>query len=132
MATTLTIRDETAAGKSVGETVLEFLTERISVRELIRSRVYQEVADYNRKQPDAFRGLVQPTEAETSLNGCYRMKTKREIDWKSQYEKACTAFERNGFFVLVDNRQAETLDEEFTIESGTRVSFVKLTPLVGG
>lgn len=64
MAATLTIRDETATGKNVGETVVEFLTERITVRELIRSRVYQEVQDYNRRQPETFRGLVQPTNAQ--------------------------------------------------------------------
>src|SRR5688500_10399333 len=64
MAATLTIRDETATGKNVGETVVEFLTERITVRELIRSRVYQEVQDYNLRQGDTFRGLVQPAGAQ--------------------------------------------------------------------
>jgi hypothetical protein len=132
-ATTLTIKDETATGKSVGETVLEFLTERITVRELIRSRVYQEVQDYNRKQPDVFRGLVQPSDAEQQLNGGYKLKKRRDIDWKKQFDKACDAFERNGFFILIDDKQAESLDQEFTIEPmKTTVSFVKLVPLVGG
>ena len=132
-ATTLTIKDETATGKSVGETVLEFLTERITVRELIRGRVYQEVQDYNRKQPEVFRGLVQPTDAEQQLNGGYKLKKRRDIDWKKQFEKACDAFERNGFFILIDDKQAETLDQSFTIEPmKTTVTFVKLVPLVGG
>jgi len=34
--------------------------------------------------------------------------------------------------VLIDNRQAEELDEEFVVGPTTAVSFVKLTPLVGG
>ena len=132
MATaTLTIRDETASGKNVGETVLEFLTERITVRELVRSRVYQEVQDYNLKRPEIFRGLVQPTDAEQALNG-FKLRKAREIDWKKQFEKACDAFERNGFFVLIDDKQAESLDQEFTIHSPTTVTFVKLVPLVGG
>jgi len=130
-AATLTIRDETATGQSVGETVLEFLTENITVRELIRSRVYQEVQDYNLKQPEHFRGLVQPTDAEQTLNG-YRLKERRTIDWKKQYEKACEAFEKNGFFILVGDRQAETLEEPILISPTTNVAFVKLTPLVGG
>ena len=46
---TLTIRDEAAAGRTTGETAVEFLTERVTVRELIRSRVHQEVADHNRR-----------------------------------------------------------------------------------
>lgn len=132
MAATLTIRDETATGKSVGETVIEFLTERITVRELIRGRVYQEVQDYNLKRPNAFRGLVQPTDAEQTLNGSYKLKKRRELDWKGQFDRACDAFERNGFFVLIDDRQAESLDDEFTIAPQTTVSFVKLVPLVGG
>ena len=47
MSATLTIRDETAAGEPVHEFPLEFPSERITVRELIRERVYQEVTDYN-------------------------------------------------------------------------------------
>src|SRR4051812_32974984 len=113
-AATLTIRDETATGQSVGETVIEFLTEDITVRELIRSRVYQEVQDYNRDKPETFRGLVQPTDAEQTLNG-FRMKTRRQIDWKTQFDKACDAFERNGFFILVGDRQAESLDEPIAL-----------------
>ena len=60
---------------------LEFPTERITVRELIRERVYQEVQDFNRKQGErVFRGLVQPTDAERVLNGRrteYRLKRHR-------------------------------------------------------
>src|SRR5436190_9045670 len=105
MPATLTIRDETTAGRSTGETVLEFLTERITVRELIRSRVYQEVQDFNRRKPEIFRGLVQPADAEQTLNG-YKMRKHREIEWNQQFEKACEAFEENGFLILVNDRQA--------------------------
>jgi hypothetical protein len=79
--------------------------------------------------------LVQPTDAERILNNNrpeYRMKKHRSIDWKEQLEKAMEAFEHNGFFILIDNRQAEHLDQEFTVNSSTDVSFVKLTMLVGG
>jgi hypothetical protein len=131
MPSTLTILDQTTTGQTTGETVLEFLTESITLRELIRSRVYQEVQDYNRKQPEYFRGLVEPTDGERTLNGT-RLRKGREVDWKQQFERACDAFDCNGFFVLVDDRQAESLDERITLRAGTRVNFVKLTPLVGG
>ena len=131
MPTTITVRDETASGQPTGETVIEFLTESITVRELIRGRVYQEVQDYNRRQPEIFRGLVQPTDAEKALNG-YKLKDRRQIDWKKQFEKACDAFERNGFFILVGDKQAEELDEQITLTPTQPVSFVKLMPLVGG
>ncbi len=128
---TITVRDETLTGQSIAEHPLELLTEHVTVRELIRSRVYQEVQDYNRRQPETFRGLVQPTDAEQTLNG-FRVRNHREIDWKEQFEKACDAFERNGFFVLIDDRQPDSLDEALTLGPDTRVSFVKLVPLVGG
>jgi hypothetical protein len=136
MSVTLTVRDETTSGKVYHELPLEFPTERITVRELIRERVYQEVQDFNRKHGEqVFRGLVQPTDAERVLNGKpteYRLKAHRSIEWKPQFEKAIEAFDHNAYFVLIDDRQAESLDQEFVIGHGTLVSFVKLTMLVGG
>jgi len=132
---TVTMRDETAGGRATGQTVVEFLTERVTVRELIRGRVYQEVADYNRRRhggaDGSFRGLVEPTDAERTLNGL-RPQPGRDVDWHAQFDKACEAFDRNGFFVLVDEKQVESLEDEITLRPGTAVSFVKLTPLVGG
>ena len=106
MSATLTIHDKTANGRSVGQTIVEFLTEKITVRELIRSRVYQEVDDFNRRKPEAFKGLVQPDDTEETLNG-YRLRKPRQIDWNVQFENACKAFDRNGFFILIDDHQAE-------------------------
>jgi hypothetical protein len=131
MPTTLTIHDETTSGQKTNTFTLDCLTERMTVRELIRARIYQEVQDYNQKEPEYFRGLVEPTAAERVLNG-YKLKARRKIDWEEQYGRALEAFERNGFFVLVGNRQAETLDEEFEVKVDNEVSFVKLVPLVGG
>lgn len=132
MPATLTVRDESTTGEKIGEITLEFLTERITVRELIRSRVYQEVQDHNlRAQQQVFRGLVQPSETERELNG-YRLRKPRQIDFKEQYEVAVEAFHRNGFLVLVEDRQATNLDEEIVITPQTDVAFLKLVPLVGG
>jgi len=136
MSITLTVRDETAAGEIQHETPLVFPAERITVRELIRERVYQEVQDFNQRQGGkVFRGLVQPTQTERVLNGNrheFHLPKARQIDWKEQYEKALDAFERNGFFILIDNTQATSLDQELEVTPGTAVSFVRLTMLVGG
>jgi hypothetical protein len=131
MPTTLTIRDETTAGQKLHEWSLEFLTEHITVRELIRCRVQEEVQDYNRRQPDVFRGLVQPTDAERTLNG-FKLRRGRQIDWKQQFEKALEAFEQSRVLILVGERQAESLDEDIEIKPGTEVTFLRLVPLVGG
>ncbi|MEX0717867.1 MAG: hypothetical protein WD066_14835 [Planctomycetaceae bacterium] len=118
MSATLTIRDENLAGQSLREWELEVLTERLTVRELLHSRVYQEVQDYNRGLGDVFQGLVQPEEAEKALNG-WKLKQPRQLDWKKQHERAVEAFEQNRILILVNDRQAASLDEEFEIEPQT-------------
>lgn len=133
MPSSLTVYDESTTGGRSEPIVLEFLTENITVRELIRQRVYQEVQDYNlsKAKDPVFRGLVQPTDAEQTLNG-YKLKKVRQIDWNRQFDKAITAFEAGRVLVIVNDRQAESLDERVVIDPGTDVSFLKLVPLVGG
>ena len=127
----MTIYDESAAGETLLELTLNVSDERITVRDLIRQRVYHEVDEYNRCQPDTFRGLVQPTDSERILNG-YRLKQPRTIDADTQCAKAIGAFAGNQIILLVDDRQVESLDEEIVLGPDTRVSFLRLTPLVGG
>ena len=131
VATTVIVFDETSIGARNGALTLEFLTERVSARELIRSRVYQEVTEYNARQTGFFNGLVQPSDAERTLNG-FRLQPRRRIDWQQQYAKAIPAFEGNGFLLLVGDRQLLELDEEIELRAGTEVSFLRLVPLVGG
>ncbi len=132
MTTTVLIRDEAATGQTVNEFSLEFLTETIDVRELIRSRVYQEVKDHNAKQNQSvFKGLIQPTDTERTMHG-YRLKKPRQIDWKQQFEMAIEAFEKNQILILINNRQADSLNQQLEIGLETVVSFIRLTPLVGG
>lgn len=134
MAATLTIRDETPAGAVSDAWSLEFLSETITVRDLIRERVYQEVQDYNLKRNSTvpYRGLVQPEGREKALNTPKPAAAFRPIDWKKQFEKAVEAFETNRILILIDDRQAESLDQTFTIGPETAVTFLRLTLLVGG
>jgi len=134
MSTTLKIRDESTVGLGADEDrdfTLDVMEGRITVRELIRTRVANEVRDYNLRQPEYFRGLVQPTDAERSLNG-FRMRKRRRIDPEKQFELAIKAFYANGFIVLVNDRQVGELEEEIEIRPDTTVTFLKLVPLVGG
>jgi hypothetical protein len=130
MTKTLTINDETAIGKLLNQIILEVERDAITVEELITKRVEKEVEDYNKSLPEYFKGLVQPSETERVLNGV-QIKRK-EIDAEKQVYVALQAFQENGFFILVDNRQVESLNELILIEPSTTVSFVKLTALVGG
>jgi len=133
---TLTINDETIAGATIPALELEFPDGTITLRELISSRVEEEVRRHNAKNNNdtatvVFNGLVQPNDSERLMNG-YRMRKRRLIDADVQVEKAFEAFERNGFFVLIDDRQVDDLDAAIEIGLKTQVSFVKLLPLVGG
>ena len=135
MSTTLKIRDETTfsfRSEDDEEFTLDVRAERITVRELIRARVYGEVRDFNLSQPEYFRGLVQPSDAERTLNG-FKVRQGRRIDPEKQFEKAIESFYRNGFLVLVDDRQVDELEEEIEVRpETTTVTFLKLVPLVGG
>ncbi|MGV3724238.1 MAG: hypothetical protein ACO1SX_25365, partial [Actinomycetota bacterium] len=122
MAATLTIYDETTAGARSEGLRLDFLTARITVRELIRKRVYEEVQEYNLHEPEYFRGLVQPTDAERVLNG-YQLRQRRKINWEEQFQRALEAYEHHRFLILVDDRQTESLDEEIEIRVPTSVTF---------
>ena len=51
---------------------------------------------------------------------------------KKQASVAKDAFKKNGFFILIDNTQAESLEQVFALHKDSEISFVKLTPLVGG
>jgi len=100
-------------------------------RELIRTRVREEVERHNQTMPEVFCGLVQPEESERILNG-FRMRDKRRLDWEVQFQRACASFDRNGFLLIVDGRQVMGLDEPLELQEESEVQFVKLVPLIGG
>jgi hypothetical protein len=126
------VRDETLSGQSLHELSLEFLSECITVRDLLRERVHHEVREFNRQQDRlVFNGLVQPEGTERTLIGS-TLKAHRPLDWEAQFALAVEGFATNAYFVIIDDRQAETLDETFVVGPQTTVSFVKLIPLVGG
>lgn len=130
-AATVFIQDETTLGETIHRFPLRLVSEKITVRELIKRRIQSEVEEYNRTLPEVFNGFIQPTEAERLLNG-FKVKEKRKIDWQDQFEKAVQAFEHNGFVLIVNDRQMESLDQGMVLTDNSVVTFLKLVPLVGG
>ena len=131
MSVALRIRDETTSGEITMEFELKVLSERITLRDLIKQRVYQEVDNYNSNAPDMFRGLVQPSHSEKVLNG-FKLRKEQKVDRDRQFENALAAFGTSALVVIVNDRQLESLDESIIITPKTVVSFLKLVPLVGG
>ncbi|BCY08782.1 hypothetical protein [Actinoplanes sp. L3-i22] len=99
----IAISDETTTGPKTPAWAMEILEERVRLDELIRRRIFQEVA-----------------ESGTGADPQERTRT------------TLAAFGRNAFVVLVDDRQVTELDEEVHLRAGSRVTFLKLVPLVGG
>lgn len=128
---TLSIKDESFAGKVLNELLVRFKSEKITLRELIEARVRSEVENYNAKPPAYYNGLVEPTDSEKTINGM-KLHSRKQIDAEKQVYVALDAFQKNGFFVLVENKQCTSLDQKIELHGDTSISFIKLTPLVGG
>jgi hypothetical protein len=127
----VTILDEAASGERFATHRLEISTANLTLRELIQRRIREEVEEFNRSEADVFRGLIQPTDTERVLNG-YRLQARRQLNWENQYAKALEAFEKNGFFVIIDGQQIAKLDEIIPLRETSEVHFLKLVPLIGG
>lgn len=74
---------------------------------------------------------MRPAGAELTRDG-YTLREPRHVDAEVQCLLALKAFGRNGFVVLVGDRQVEDLDAELDLPAGTEVTFLKLVALVGG
>lgn len=125
----LIIKDEAISGKVLHEISIKFENEYITVKELIAKRIEKEVERYqNDLSSYTTKGLVLPTDLEKRL---YK-KSSRSIDVEKQIYVALEAFKNNGFFILIDDEQVDQLEQKFLVDKSTHVSFIKLTPLVGG
>ena len=136
---TLIIKDEAVSGKVLHEISLQFENEYITVEELIAKRIEMEVERYeNDIIKYQKKGLVWPTDIERRLNNksfdskSLNNKKLKRIDVEKQIYVALDAFKKNGFFILIDDEQVDELSQKFLVDESTTVSFVKLTPLVGG
>jgi hypothetical protein len=130
MPLAVSILDETTTGERRSAGVLQCDTATLTLREIIRLRVKQEVERFNATEQEIFQGLIQPDETERILNGVPEGRTV--LDWEQQYAKAILAFKGNAFLLFVDDRQAADLDETIHLTAQTRITFLKLVPLQGG
>ncbi len=123
--------DEQLNGTITNQFEIEIENKTITAQKLIETRVIQEVKNYNNKLPEYYNGLVEPSEGEKTLNGI-KLKKKKIVDSEKQVYVALDAFQKNTFFILVDDKQIEDLHQEIILTERSKISFVKLTPLIGG
>mgnify|MGYP000365587080 FL=1 len=122
------ILDKTIPGDISNSFKIE-LEEITTPKEIISVRVKEEIKNYNEKANDKLKSLVRPLAKETVLNS---FKKKKEIDVEKQIYVALEAFQKNGFFILVDDLQVSELNQKIQLKESSSISFIKLTQLVGG
>ena len=131
MSWSIIIHDETASGSITNQLRLKIDRNHITAKELIKMRVFHEVNAFNARKNELYRGLIQPNNAKPMLNG-YKLNPRYKIDPQKQYYVAMDAFKRQGFHLIIDDQKIDDPDFTIDMESNKRVSFMKLTPLVGG
>jgi hypothetical protein len=129
MSVALKIVDQTLGVHPPISRELRLVSERITLRELLKRRIDEEVAELNAGR-DGISPLVAPTEQERRLNG--ERPNRRTVDPERQLAAALEAFERNRFVVIVDHQQVLDLDQPIVVTPTTEARFLKLVPLVGG
>ena len=115
----VTIHDRTSTGDPAGTITLPGLPDGITLRQLIRLRVREEVA---RANVGAWRVLLGHPPADPK---------RKPIDWEVQADAAIDLFLANGFIVLVNGVQVIDLETRIDIKRDPDVRFIRLTPLEG-
>lgn len=125
------LRDSDLPQTDVIDAVLPFSCSIVTARELIAERVR---AECDKRLPD---GMTSRLLRLDTLNETEKASFQAQLDATSdsvdlQIGRAHEAFKTNGYLLLVDKTQVEDLDEDIHLGSGSVVTFVQLTPLVGG
>jgi hypothetical protein len=111
-------------------------TPALPLRDLLTAIVTAEVAAFHdRQQARRLDRVLAPEQIE---DGAARGKINagatepQAVSLADAITTALQAFEDRLYLVLVDGAPAQSLDEHVAVGAGSRVSFVRLVPLIGG
>ncbi len=116
------VSDASVRGKVLRHVQLEVPGDLISVRELIRMRIYHDAGE-KRKRPSP---LLQLLRAANEDNAPQARAVPLTFDAECQLRLAIDAFQNKSLFVLVNDRQMDALDEEIFLSDETTISFLNL------
>ncbi len=118
---------------------------RISVQDLIRRVVEEQLWDLlsRRKLGEAEarrilerQYLTQDQVQAQATHGAvkYPRQPSRapQIDVEAEVQRATQAFTDGAYFLVVNGRQVTSLDEGLSLAATSKVTFLRLTPLIGG
>ena len=146
MAATLKVVDEhfgTSARVRRSGVGLRLASERVSAREIIRSRVMAEIVELQQQAYSHTERLgstrsyivaVEQGSSEAALNSISSTlrRNAEALDIEAEVDRAIAAFARRRFIMLLDDRQIDDLDEAVGLRPESEVVFVHLMPLKGG
>lgn len=126
--TLVTVESKVTRGGRLEQTLqpvtLDFLEQEITVAELIRRTVTEQV-----------RQLQARSEGSAALARQYgdqRDAGSDLLDASREVQRAQEAFSQGHFMILIDGSPASDLQQTLTFAPGVSIRFVRLTPLVGG
>lgn len=127
--------------------VLKLFEEKITVAELIERTVEEQIRDLTlNRRLDAEkarrvldRQYLTQREIDDQIeeSGALRFPTRRAVEGEhikvaNQVKRALQGFEEGAYLILVDGEQMQSLDEKILLGLHTKITFLRLTPLVGG
>ena len=121
MRKTLLIQDKSATGILLKQLQLDVDKEEISVAELIKYRVRQEMGTLEEESS-------QPVYTKMYFDSL-RLKqrlTARLPDEKTGYVSPLHNFQKYGFYIVINNRQVDSLDEVIRLDSAPLIYFVEM------
>jgi hypothetical protein len=112
-------------------------SDHLRLRDLITRVVREEVAAYNQRQNERplIRFLSKSQIEQAAVAGKISMGGDEAgvlADETTAIDSALLAFTDGIYFVFVDEVQQEDLDAELFLKPDSQVTFLRLTPLVGG
>lgn len=138
---TITIKEEVFGTGNINELPIHFSSERLTLADLIQIKVAAKIKQVN---ANLKLGKIETrflSKEEKILNSeAYQKRLKVEknkieeaiLDMEKSYYEALAGFQQNAFFVIVDGKQRENLEEELVLTEDSTVRFIQLVPLVGG
>jgi hypothetical protein len=129
MAVTVTIQAELPYGKVVNQIAFVVQDERFDLGDLIRG-VSEAAQSSAPAWPEYGDDLLLPPGAADGLNG-YPLCASCELDWEDLAVLAAQARAERGFFIPLDTRQVECLEDLLDIIAEMRLVFTELVSSFG-
>lgn len=133
---TIQVVDQIGGNKQTLELVVPSL--QLTARELISLRVHDEFISQEFIHENASQKIK---EIRKDLDG----KSEKQFvwmdspnkfsvnsTWETEAKKAQIAFQEGRFFIIIDNKQVESLDTSIVLKPNSSVQFIRLVPLIGG